>query len=179
MAPLVVALACGPGLEMRHEANLRFEHCYRLDMDPKIARTHREYCWRDWTERYAVDQPLDRIEYARRRIAALESGDSRTLGIHEEPHPSDRVFAEVKNEPAPMAAPAPTSAHAPPPKTAPPETAQPPPAPMPSGSARPGEECTADCGRVLSGCDRLCAAKQADCATCREDYRRCMRRCYE
>lgn len=174
--PAVGGVGCGPGLEMRHEANLRFEHCYRLDMDPRIARPHREHCWRDWTARYAVDQPLDRIEYARRRIADMESGDSSTVSIHESPSRSSRVFAEVgRNEPEPMAAPAPTSAHAPPPKTAPIET----PPPAPSASALPGDECAADCGRVLEQCDRLCAAKQADCATCREDYRRCMRRCFE
>lgn len=171
-----VAWGCGPGLEMKHESNLRFEHCYRLDMDPRIAWQHREHCWRDWTERYTVDQPLDRIEYARRRIADMESGETRVLSIHEAPRPRDRVFAEVGTEgETPMAAPAPTSAHAPPPKT---EPVAPPP-PPPSASVRPGSSCAEECGKAGDACDRLCAAKQADCATCREDYRACMRRCFE
>ena len=179
--------ACGPGLEATHENTLRFEHCYRLDMDRKIAPSHREHCWRDWTETYAEGQPLDRVDYAHRRITQLESGDTRLLAIKGS-GPGARVFVEELSPSgsaeAPMAAPAPTSAHAPPPKTAPaPE------APGSTGSAgstvpkneppRPEDTCTVGCGTTLDGCNRLCETKQADCATCREDYRHCMRRCFD
>jgi hypothetical protein len=171
------AVACGPGLESLHESTLRFEHCYRLDMDSKIAPPHREHCWRDWTQTYASGQSLDRIEYARGRIVALESGDTRVQAIRQESPADVRVFEEVGTSPdAPMAAPAPTSAHAPPPKTAPAPVAV---APGPSASPKPGESCGAQCEAALAECSRLCDAKQADCATCREDYRRCMRRCFE
>jgi hypothetical protein len=119
-----------------HESNLRFEHCYRLDMDPKIAPSHREHCWRDWTETYAYGQVLDRIEYARRRIVALESGSTELLTIHSSGPEPGRVFAEVgASADAPMAAPAPTSVTAPPPKTEPVAPAAP--LPGPPGSATP------------------------------------------
>src|SRR6201999_1115867 len=105
------ALGCGPGLEAMHESTLRFEHCYRLDMDAKIAPPHREHCWRDWTETYAGGQPLDRVEYARRRIFQLESGDTKLLTFEATPQPERRVFEEIPQPgpEAPMAAPAPTS----------------------------------------------------------------------
>jgi len=165
----LLAISCGPGFEAMHESNLRFEHCYRLDMDSKIAPSHREHCWRDWTEIYARGQPLDRVEYARRRITEIESGDGRVMSLDQDPPAEQRLFEETAPD-APMAAPAPTSAHEPPPKTAP--------APAP-GSGHPGARCAEQCDQTLGDCSRLCEAKQADCATCREDYRACMRRCYE
>ena len=176
----MLVLGCGPGLEATHQSTLRFEHCYRLDMDPKIAPPHREHCWRDWTESYSTGQPLDRVEYARRRISTLESGDTRLLTVHSPGHPEGRVFEELPSESAaPMAAPAPTSAHAPPPKTEPAPNQSPPADSANKTSAQPGGACTAQCGSTLDDCNRLCNAKQADCAACAEDYRRCMRRCFE
>jgi hypothetical protein len=178
------ALGCGPGLEAMHESTLRFEHCYRLDMDAKIAPPHREHCWRDWTESYASGQPLDRVEYARRRIVKLESGDVGLLRI-QGAAPEGRVFEELSlpRTDTPAAAPAPTSAHAPPPKTEPLQSESPPPsdpASKPSSlPTLPGGACTAQCESALGDCNRLCSAKQADCAVCAEDYRRCMRRCFE
>ncbi|HEX3596320.1 MAG TPA: hypothetical protein VHU80_14520 [Polyangiaceae bacterium] len=184
-------LGCGPGLEAMHESTLRFEHCYRLDMDMSIAPPHREPCWRDWTETYAGGQPLDRIEYARRRISQLESGDTRLLGIGEAARSETRVFEELSSSPpqAPIAAPAPTSAHEPPPKTvqvtkdgpaakdvAPSDSAK-------ASSLRPGEACSARCAATLDDCnsrpEHACNRKQTDCVACDEEYRGCMRRCFE
>lgn len=176
------ALGCGPGLEAMHESTLRFEHCYRLDMDVKIAPPHREHCWRDWTESHANGQPLDRVEYARRRIVKLESGDTRLLTIQGASTPEGRVFEELSlpRTDAPTAAPAPTNAHAPPPKTVPLlETAPPPSDSADKPSTLPGGACTAQCESTVGDCNRLCNAKQADCVACAEDYRRCMRRCFE
>jgi hypothetical protein len=184
LAGLVVALvgfACGPSVQSIYEGNVRFEHCYRLDMDTKIAAPHREHCWRDWTEIYAYGQPLDHVEYARRRIVALESGDTGLVTVYREHH-QERVFAEVAATAAPdtpMAAPAPTSAHEPPPKTAPAVKMASATDPAPAGSQKPGDGCASECESTLSDCERLCSAKQADCAACREDYRHCMRRCFE
>jgi hypothetical protein len=176
--------ACGPGLEAIHESNLRFEHCYRLDMDPKIAPPHREHCWRDWTVAYGNDQSLDHIEYARRRIVALESGDTRLVSLRTDAPAEGRVFEEVGAPPpdAPMAAPAPTSAHEPPPKTVPLPRSEAPQAQTTASAAtnaRPGDACASQCDVPLAECSKLCETKPADCATCREDYRRCMRRCFE
>jgi hypothetical protein len=169
--------ACGPGLETIHESNLRFEHCYRLDMDPRIAASHREYCWRDWNQTYAGDQPLDRIEYARRRISTLESGDSRPVSIRRETFGGGRVFEEmdVASPTSRMAAPAPTSAHAPPPKTEPA-----PPQPEPVVGGRPGDACAVECNNALAECKRPCETKPGDCEQrCPEEYRGCMRRCFD
>jgi hypothetical protein len=174
---LLSAFACGPGLEAVHESNLRFEHCYRLDMDGRIAAPHREHCWRDWTVEYSYDQPLDHIEYARRRIVALESGDTRLIAVRSDAPAEGRIFEEAASPDAPMAAPAPTSANAPPPRTEPLAHAEA--VPAPAKSARPGDGCALQCDAPLEECSKLCDAKQADCATCREDYRRCMRRCFE
>jgi hypothetical protein len=169
------AVSCGPGLEAVHESNLRFEHCYRLDMDPRIAPGHREYCWRDWNQTYAGDQPLDRIEYARRRIVALESGDSRLVMVRQQTFGGARVFEEVgavsPNER--MAAPAPTSAHAPPPKTEPA-----PPSLAPAGP-KPGDACAVECTNTFTECMRPCDAAKATCERCNLEFRGCMRRCYE
>ena len=176
---LLAGPGCGPGLEAMHESTLRFEHCYRLDMDGHIAPPHREHCWRDWTETYASGQPLDRIEYARRRISQLESGETGTLTVGGVAQPQQRVFEELatSSPTAPMAAPAPTSAHEPPPKTAPaPEGVA---KALPPASPRPGQECTVGCNNTLDECDRLCEKKQADCAACAQDYRTCMRRCFQ
>jgi hypothetical protein len=173
---LGATVSCGPGLEVVHESNLRFEHCYRLDMDPRIAPGHREYCWRDWNQTYASDQPLDRIEYARRRIVALESGDSRLVTVRRETFGGGRVFEEVgavsPNDRT--AAPAPTSAHAPPPRTEPA-----PPSPPPAAGPKPGDACAVECNNTFSECMRPCAAVKAACERCNEDYRACMKRCFE
>jgi hypothetical protein len=84
---------------MIHESSVRFEHCYRLDMDTAIAASHRLHCWRDWTHTYAEGQSQDRVEYARRRIIALESGDNRLVTIHTAPRPQARLFSFVEPEP--------------------------------------------------------------------------------
>jgi hypothetical protein len=174
---ITAVAACGPGLEAMHESNLRFEHCYRLDLDAKIVPQHREHCWRSWAETYAYGQPLDRVDYAHRRVVQLESGDSRLMIIQRD-SPGERVFDEFGGGGSitPMAGPAPTSAHEPPPKTAP---APEPPARPSAGAPRPGEACALQCDGPLVDCSRLCGAKHADCATCREEYRGCMRRCFE
>lgn len=178
---LIAAAACGPSLETIHESNVRFEHCYRLDMDPRIASSHRELCWRDWTVTYAYGQSRDRIEYARRRIIALESGDTALLSIDTRPVARKRVFSvigEAAPEAAPMAAPAPTSAHAPPPRTAT-EASEETPAPQPPPAAMPGQGCAGNCAHEFGKCGPSCVSESDECTACREAYRDCMRRCYE
>ena len=72
---------CGPSVQSIHEGTVRFEHCYRLDLDPAIAPTHRLACWRDWSQVHAYGQTRDRIEYARRRIRVLAAGERETLQL--------------------------------------------------------------------------------------------------
>ena len=70
-----LASACGPSFEVLAEGDLRFVHCDRLDLDPKIAPSHRLHCWREWRRMYTYGQTRDRVEYAQRRIAEVVSGD--------------------------------------------------------------------------------------------------------
>ena len=72
----LVALGCGPSFEVLAEGDLRFVHCDRLDLDPKIASSHRLHCWREWRRMYTYGQTRDRVEYAQRRIAEVVSGDT-------------------------------------------------------------------------------------------------------
>jgi hypothetical protein len=71
-----LASACGPSFEVLAEGDLRFVHCDRLDLDPKIAPSHRLHCWREWRRMYTYGQTRDRVEYAQRRIAEVVSGDT-------------------------------------------------------------------------------------------------------
>src|SRR5664279_5049259 len=63
--------ACGPSVQSINEGNVRFEHCYRLDLEVDAAPTHREACWKEWLGLYTYGQPRDRIEYARKRARAF------------------------------------------------------------------------------------------------------------
>src|SRR3954468_18095049 len=71
-----LAGACGPSFEVLAEGGLRFVHCDRLDLDAKIAPSHRLHCWREWRRMYTYGQTRDRVEYAQRRIAEVVSGDT-------------------------------------------------------------------------------------------------------
>jgi len=61
-------MACGPSVQSIHEGGVRFEHCYRLDLDEEVTPGHREACWKEWLASYTYGQSADRIDYARRRI---------------------------------------------------------------------------------------------------------------
>jgi hypothetical protein len=76
LAGLLLLGACGPSFEILAEGDLRFVHCDRLDLDPKIAPSHRLHCWREWRRAYTYGQTRDRVEYAQRRIAEVVSGDT-------------------------------------------------------------------------------------------------------
>ncbi|MBX3184803.1 MAG: hypothetical protein KIT72_07850 [Polyangiaceae bacterium] len=68
---------CGAGFEALHESEVRFEHCYRLDLEARAAPTHRLFCWQEWLETHTADQPRDRVRHAERRVASLTAGDDR------------------------------------------------------------------------------------------------------
>src|SRR6187551_2767382 len=108
----VLLLGCGPSIQPIHEGSVRFEHCYRLDLDPRIAPAHRHACWRQWLEVYSYGQSRDRVEHSRRRIGDLEAGDPNPpqLNLAAEEARTDRQFY--------MATPAPTDVYAPPPAMA-------------------------------------------------------------
>lgn len=180
LVALALSAACGPSVQSIHEGNVRFEHCYRLDLEPEVASSHRRACWTNWTERYTYGQSRDRLEYANRRVVAFNSGDASTpqlqIGEHQE---ESRQFYLV--------VPAPTSAHASP---APIATRVNAPALPPAASAgavpsasslAPGESCAMACKNAFASCSDVCGGEGAStaCKSCDPDYKKCMQRCFE
>ena len=146
---------------------MRFEHCYRLDLDSRIAAMHRTSCWREWTRTYTAGQTDDRIDYARRRaaLAGTEiegptldldagSGDAASsLTAHAAPSASTRVAPD---------APAVSASAAP---------AGPP--------TLPAADCVSDCTSRFRSCAEPCAPGPGPgCQACAPDYQKCMRRCF-
>jgi hypothetical protein len=185
IAPIAVGAwiqGCGPSVQSVYEGNVRFEHCYRLDLDANIAAGHREACWRSYTERYHYGQTKDRIEYARRRIRALASGDTSRPQLDLE-H-TDAAAQQV----SPAEAPLPTSVHAPPPPTArvASKDAGPDSGRGDGGGGPPPEAaCSAACWNAWKACGGTTCRTDAGgkvgeaCAACDRDYRRCMQRCFQ
>jgi hypothetical protein len=182
LGPALMA-SCGPSVQSIYEGDVRFEHCYRLDLELDVAITHRQACWVTWLDRYTYGQSRDRLEYARRRVRGFASGDADrpVLRIGENQQQDSRQFYLV--------VPSPTSVHAPPPPIATRVNATPDP-PALSNSAEPakssdkpapGEDCAGACRNAFSSCNQACdpAAKGTACKSCDPDYKKCMQRCFE
>lgn len=186
--------ACGPSLNTVHEGAVRFEHCYGVDLNPKAEAAQRKACWQLWVSSYTVGQPRDRIEYAQRRLHALDGDDDQCpkLALDREHPPEARQFYLV--------VPTPTSVHRAPPPVAtvvqavdagvPPEgNAAKTEAGHPSGGAKtsegnkepPAESCATGCRGAWESCDGACAARSTKgvCADCKTTYTRCMRSCFQ
>lgn len=173
-------LGCGPSVQSIYEGDVRFEHCYRLDLELDVASSHRQACWTNWLQRYTYGQTRDRLEYARRRV---RSGDTARPELN-----LGRTAKEEESRQFYLVVPAPTSVHASPPPiatrvnitTAPPPSSS---APLAKSSdkAAPGEDCAGACRSAFSSCNEACAAdaKGAACKSCDPDYKKCMQRCFE
>jgi hypothetical protein len=46
-----VSAGCGPSVQSIYEGDVRFEHCYRLDLELDVAPSHRQACWTSWLDR--------------------------------------------------------------------------------------------------------------------------------
>ena len=175
-----ISLGCGPSVQSIYEGDVRFEHCYRLDLELDVASSHRQACWTTWLDRYTYGQSRDRLEYARRRVRAFAGGDTNrpALNVGQNQEQDSRQFYLV--------VPSPTSVHAPPPPIATRVNVVEPP---PSNSAEakpieppaPGEDCASACKNAFASCNMACdpAAKSAACKSCDPDYKKCMARCFE
>ncbi len=189
--------ACGPSLNTVHEGAVRFEHCYGVDLNPKAEAAQRKACWHLWVSSYTVGQPRDRIEYAQRRLHALDGDDDKCpkLALDRDHPPEARQFYLV--------VPTPTSVHTTPPPVAtvvqaadagvpveaPSANAAKTDAVPASGSAKtsegnkepPAESCATRCRSAWAGCDGACATPSAKaiCADCKTAYTRCMRGCFQ
>jgi hypothetical protein len=178
-AALVVAASCGPSMQSIYEGDVRFEHCYRLDLEQDVAITHRQACWATWLERYTYGQSRDKIEYGRRRMRAFSGGDGDRPQLRLGEAPTQRDARQFY-----LVVPAPTSVHAPPPPIATRvNVAEPAPSSAPSGAHQlaPGENCAGECRQAFSSCSQACdpAAKSPACKSCDPDYKKCMQRCFE
>jgi hypothetical protein len=182
LAALASIPSCGPSVQSIYEGDVRFEHCYRLDLEVDVATTHRQACWTTWLDRYTFGQSRDRLEYARRRVRAFATGDVDRPALHVGgAQPDTRQFYLV--------VPAPTSGHAPPPPIATRTNVPTEPPPLSSAEAlakagekpAPGEECGTACRNAFSSCNLACdpAAKTPACKSCDPDYKKCMQRCFE
>jgi hypothetical protein len=156
LAPVV---ACGASVSQVYESDVRFERCLALDWQEDVRSDVRRRCWDDWVSYFAVGQPKDRFEYARRQIAMIDNGELGTPGAEADkvalPEPTS-VFA-----PVPMMITAPTFGSAGPAGSS---SAEP--------SARPASACEAKCNKSLDGClsgcrtpvcEQYCAQKHGRC----------------
>jgi hypothetical protein len=186
------AFACGPSLQTVHEGTVRFEHCNRLDLDERVAKSECSRCWQTWLKSHSYGQPRDRIDYARRRTRALANGnDSRPTLKFGERSPEERQFYLV--------VPGPTSVHAPPPPIATVWKADAGALAKTDGDLPPAESCADACRSTWQDCSGKCgngsAAKGTNgngarksatgsqtanaCTQCGSDYSACMKRCFE
>lgn len=177
--------ACGPSFEVLAEGDLRFVHCDRLDLDPKIAPSHRLHCWREWRRMYTYGQTRDRVEYAQRRIAEVVSGDTNPpfqlpSGVATNPRHTLRPkldaaaiapAATVAVVPSAAAAPVPASAAAS--LTAAAGTAE--------ASAKPpsAEElaCRGRCEEANAACAPGCETRPTGCKPCERPLEACLGDC--
>jgi hypothetical protein len=180
--------SCGPSVQTIYEGNLRFEHCYRLDLDARTATGHRHVCWQRWLDTYSFGQARDRIEYARRRVRSIEGGDvdRPRLNVDSEPRQARQFYLSV---------PEPTNAHSPPPPIATHFYGSKQPS---ADDTAPGDACAARCRAARSQCLKGCPAQNPESlpvdappdaavepagsgagCLCDGDYRTCVRRCFE
>jgi hypothetical protein len=154
----ILTAGCGPSLTTIHEGTLRFEHCYRIDLEPNAKAPQQKACWSRWLGQYTYGQPRDRIDYARRRLSALNetNGPEPELRLTGERRAEERQFYVV--------APAPEDLHGPPPPVA---TALPatlggsdatPMASADSTKEPPASPCAKSCGSAWSSCEANCGA---------------------
>jgi hypothetical protein len=165
--PLTLASGCGPSFEAIQEGDLRFAHCDRLDLDPKIAASHRLHCWREWRRVYTYGQTRDRVEYAQRRIAEVLSGD---------PDPPFVLPDGTRARRSPAGSPEPNPALSSPPPIVPLSGAEP-------TDARDGDPigfstgCRSRCESTRAHCAPGCESQPTGCNACESSFHACLDNC--
>jgi hypothetical protein len=156
LAAALGTIACGASYQRIYEGDVRFEHCYRLDADASVTPQTRLACWSEWTLLHTVGQNHDRVLYARRREAALRSGDAAPAGpalLTGQPSSVSTQHHALVAPPSPPSPPATTGTPASPAaKTTPLAVASPP------GSAALSSRqlCSQECGQSFTGCVTRC-----------------------
>jgi len=180
--------ACGANYRYAYEGEGAFERCYALDYDNGAAPETRQQCWSAWLQSYSFGAGVDRVEYARGRVAQ-QPGTNPTAVM---PGPVAPTLG-ARNDVASM------NPMAPPPATAPAsanpadawQRAQvsaggtaigapsPTAAPAAPEAEPPGASCATGCHDTWHTCGTACAAGAATCvARCDDGYRDCMRGCF-
>lgn len=160
------SLGCGPSFEAIQEGDLRFAHCDRLDLDPKIAPSHRLHCWREWRRVYTYGQTRDRVEYAQRRIAEVVSGDADPPFLLPDGTRTGRHSGPL----------APSQVHSSPPAVVPFSAAE----HSPSRDGDPvglASTCRSQCAVVHSQCAPGCESQPTGCTECESSFQACLGNC--
>jgi hypothetical protein len=163
----VVLLGCGPSFETIQEGDLRFAHCDRLDLDRHISASHRLHCWREWQRVYTYGQTRDRVEYAKRRIAEVASGD---------PDPPFELPSGASRPPDARTPGTPNPVHSPPPAVVPlagGEPAQ----PERAADANDGPGCRSQCEAEHTACAPGCETQATGCKGCESARTLCLDNC--
>jgi len=166
-ATLALALGCGPSFEAIQEGDLRFAHCDRLDLDPRIAPSHRLHCWREWQRVYTYGQTRDRVEYAQRRIAEVLSGDTDPPFVLPEGTRARRP-GELPPGPDPGT---------PPPAVIPLSAKVDPSASRDGDPVGLGPNCLARCEAARTVCAPGCESQPKGCTDCETSFHACLSNC--
>jgi hypothetical protein len=147
--------ACGASYQRIYEGDVRFEHCYRLDADATVSPQARLACWSEWTLLHTVGQNHDRVLYARRREAALRSGDVTPVGpalLTGQPSSVSTQHHALVAPPSPPSPPATMRALTSSAKTMPLAVAS-----SPGSVALSSRQlCSQECGESFTGCVTRC-----------------------
>jgi hypothetical protein len=186
---------CAPSLRMVHRGNAYFERCYAADFDVRVRATDRHTCWVAWLDHYTVGQPVERVRYARARVAAIadEGGVAMLPGLPtaavEGAHRPAVLVSSSEVVPAPEErGGAPGAGRASGVGSAPRgEPRAPAPAPTPAPVPPPPERIR----RLNAACAGICEPRYASCLAqcdparpqgcrnaCASEHRACARACY-
>ncbi len=192
---LVAASGCGASYESLYEGDVRFEHCYRIDLDGSVPADTRERCWDTWLRYFTHGQTRNRINYARNRSHSLLGGDTSPVQLQvmssasTAPPVAPVAAGSVLLEKAPpiasaaIACAAPTNPFEPPPPVLVSTVAASSASALPLASASSSapsltlhQECVQGCGERFTHCATLC--EQARCVShCGDIVKVCIANC--
>jgi len=162
MLGVLSAVGCGT-VSARYvmESDMRFEHCYRIDEDPRYPLYAKRTCWWDWHEHYERGQDANRITYVAERLRVLDTAAAGGATVA-----TPTIAAATST-----ACPIPTSPYAPPPPV------------VTSGmsigvnAGSPVVTCGDGCNRDWKTCSPTCNSDGACLGLCDDKLRACMKAC--
>lgn len=155
-------LACG-GVSVRYvvESDMRFEHCYRIDEDPRVSVDDKRACWTDWREKYQRGQDPNRITYVAERLRVLDVSAAKGT-------PSTPTVAAATAAGCPL----PNSPYAPPPPVATSGVS------VGMNAAPPDVTCSDTCNHDWKSCGPTCSGDLDCLGKCDGKLRTCMKGCF-